>query len=81
MWVIKVLVFLVGLPSYEPIALTIEEQHTLQFETLALRQELSFFSNSAKENEHYREIGRSIPFVSVAFRSIPQPPLPARRSL
>ncbi len=49
---IKVLISLVVLPSYEPIEQTILDQHTLHSKPFALRQELLSLSNTAEGNDH-----------------------------
>ena len=41
-----------GLASFEPIALTILDQHTLHSKPFALRQELLSLSNTAEEKDH-----------------------------
>ena len=62
-WVIRVLISLVGLPSYEPIALNTLDQHTLPSKALALRHGLLSLWNTAEEKDHRREVGRGISIV------------------
>ena len=66
--------FFRGLASYEPITLTILDQHTLRSKVFALSQKNSSLSNTAEETD-YRLGWEETSIVSATFGSTAQPPL------